>query len=439
MNFLQRIRQLSPFRIIVLSFLILILCGTALLMLPLSTADGGGATFTDALFTAVSASCVTGLTTQNTATYWSAFGQTVILLLIQIGGFGVVTVAVAIAAASGRKIGLMQRNLSREAVSASQLQGIVPLLYFILKFTFLIEGIGALLLAPAFCAKEGLWKGLWFAVFHSISSFCNAGFDLFGNSLIDFAGDPVVNLTVMFLIVSGGLGFITWADIRVHRFRFRAYSLQSKIIFLMTAILVFVPAVLFLCLEIEPTSENTHIWISFFQSVTARTAGYNTVDIETFSEGGRAVLIVLMLIGGAPGSTAGGCKMTTAFVLLAVMMSSFRLKRDITCFSRRLSAETVHHAVTVFMMYLLLFFAGSLLISFIDGLRLLDCAFETASAIGTVGLSIGVTEKLSLVSQYVMILLMFFGRIGGLTLIFAANTYGSRRLFRMPEEKLSIG
>ena len=207
----------------------------------------------------------------------------------------------------------------------------------------------------------------------------------------------------------------------------------------MTAILVFVPAVLFLCLEIEPTSENTHTWMSFFQSVTARTAGYNTVDIETFSEGGRAVLIVLMLIGGAPGSTAGGCKMTTAFVLLAVMMSSFRLKRDITCFSRRLSAETVHHAVTVFMMYLLLFFAGSLLISFIDGLHLLDCAFETASAIGTVGLSIGVTEKLSLVSQYVMILLMFFGRIGGLTLIFAANTYGPRRLFRMPEEKLSIG
>ena len=440
MNIIIRLRRLSPFRIIILSFLCLILCGTGLLMLPGATANGEGASFSDALFTSVSASCVTGLTTVDTAAYWTLFGQLVILAMIQVGGFGVITVAVSLAALSGQRIGLMQRSLSKEAVSAPQLGGIVPLLYFILRLTFLIEFLGALLLAPSFCQKVGLLRGIYFAVFHSISSFCNAGFDLFGNSLMDFAGDPIVNVTVMLLIIAGGLGFTTWADIRLNRGNFHAYTLQSKIALTMTAALILIPGLFFFFFELDPsTSLSEHFLISFFQSVTTRTAGYNTIDIKDFSETGRAALIALMLIGGSPGSTAGGIKTTTAFTLFAIMIATFRLKKDPTCFSRRLSSETQRHAVTILMMYLLLFASGSVLLNLIDGIRLIDSAFETASALGTVGLSIGVTDDLGPLSKYVMMLLMFFGRIGGLTVIFAAHAHSRQESGRSPEERITIG
>ena len=440
MNIIIRLRRLSPSRIIILSFLCLILCGTGLLMLPWATANGEGASFSDALFTSVSASCVTGLTTVDTAAYWTLFGQLVILAMIQVGGFGVITVAVSLAALSGQRIGLMQRSLSKEAVSAPQLGGIVPLLYFILRLTFFIEFLGALFLAPSFCQKVGLVRGIYFAVFHSISSFCNAGFDLFGNSLMDFSADPVVNITVMLLILAGGLGFTTWADIRRNLWHFCAYTLQSKIILLMTSALIILPAIFFLVCENTPDAAGTaHIWASFFQSVTARTAGYNTIEIEGFSESGRAILVLLMLIGGSPGSTAGGCKTTTVFTLLATALAAFRLKKDVTCFSRRLPEETIRQAITVFMMYLLLFLGGSIFLHRLDDIPLIDCAFETASAIGTVGLSIGVTEKLSLPSQYVMMLLMFFGRIGGLTVLCAAHANAKADLWRQPEEKIAIG
>ena len=421
MNIIIRLRRLSPFRIIILSFLCLILCGTGLLMLPWATANGEGASFSDALFTSVSASCVTGLTTVDTAAYWTLFGQLVILAMIQVGGFGVITVAVSLAALSGQRIGLMQRSLSKDAVSAPQLGGIVPLLYFILRLTFFIEFLGALFLAPSFCQKVGLLRGIYFAVFHSISSFCNAGFDLFGNSLMDFVGDPIVNVTVMLLIIAGGLGFTTWADIRLNRGNFHAYTLQSKIALTMTAALILIPGLFFFFFELDPsTSLSEHFLISFFQSVTTRTAGYNTIDIKDFSETGRAALIALMLIGGSPGST-------------------FRLKKDPTCFSRRLSSETQRHAVTILMMYLLLFASGSVLLNLIDGIRLIDSAFETASALGTVGLSIGVTDDLGPLSKYVMMLLMFFGRIGGLTVIFAAHAHSRQDSGRSPEERITIG
>ena len=283
-------------------------------------------------------------------------------------------------------------------------------------------------------------RGIYFAVFHSISSFCNAGFDLFGNSLTDFAADPVVNVTVMLLIIAGGLGFTTWADIRLNRRNFRAYSLQSKIALTMTAFLILVPALFFFFFELDPgVSTGEHFLISLFQSVTTRTAGYNTIDIKDFSETGRAALIVLMLIGGSPGSTAGGIKTTTAFTLFAIMIATFRLKEDPTCFSRRLSPETQRHAVTILMMYLLLFASGSVLLNLIDDIRLIDSAFETASALGTVGLSIGVTEDLGPLSKCVMMLLMFFGRIGGLTVIFAAHARVRHESGRRPEERITIG
>ena len=436
-------QQLSPFQIIMLSFLLLIAIGTIALMLPVATRSGQGAPFLTALFTTVSAACVTGLTLENTALYWSWFGQLVILLLIQVGGLGVVTMAVAIVMASGRRIDLMQRSTMQEALAAPQLGGIVRILRFILKFTVLVECLGACVLFPVFSRDYGVENGLWMAFFHSISAFCNAGFDLMGNrgggSLMSYAGDPLVNLTIMGLIVAGGLGFITWADIQLNRQYFSRYRLQTKIILLMTAGLILVPALLFFFLEFQDFPEEIRVFQALFQSVTARTAGFNTVDINLLSESGRLLLIVLMLVGGAPGSTAGGIKSTTAFVLLTSALASLRRKRDVTFFSRRIAEETNQQALTIFLMYLMLFVGSSWLISVVDGFGMLDCMVETASAIGTVGLSFGLTERLSAFSQVLLILLMYFGRVGALTMIYALNKRSIPVTGRMPQEKITVG
>lgn len=436
-------QQLSPFQIIMLSFLLLIAIGTIALMLPVATRSGQGAPFLTALFTTVSAACVTGLTLENTALYWSWFGQLVILLLIQVGGLGVVTMAVAIVMASGRRIDLMQRSTMQEALAAPQLGGIVRILRFILKFTVLVECLGACVLFPVFSRDYGVENGLWMAFFHSISAFCNAGFDLMGNrgggSLMSYAGDPLVNLTIMGLIVAGGLGFITWADIQLNRQYFSRYRLQTKIILLMTVGLILVPALLFFFLEFQDFPEEIRVFQALFQSVTARTAGFNTVDINLLSESGRLLLIVLMLVGGAPGSTAGGIKSTTAFVLLTSALASLRRKRDVTFFSRRIAEETNQQALTIFLMYLMLFVGSSWLISVVDGFGMLDCMVETASAIGTVGLSFGLTERLSAFSQVLLILLMYFGRVGALTMIYALNKRSIPVTGRMPQEKITVG
>lgn len=436
-------QQLSPFQIIMLSFLLLIAIGTIALMLPVATRSGQGAPFLTALFTTVSAACVTGLTLENTALYWSWFGQLVILLLIQVGGLGVVTMAVAIVMASGRRIDLMQRSTMQEALAAPQLGGIVRILRFILKFTVLVECLGACVLFPVFSRDYGVENGLWMAFFHSISAFCNAGFDLMGNrgggSLMSYAGDPLVNLTIMGLIVAGGLGFITWADIQLNRQFFSRYRLQTKIILLMTVGLILVPALLFFFLEFQDFPEEIRVFQALFQSVTARTAGFNTVDINLLSESGRLLLIVLMLVGGAPGSTAGGIKSTTAFVLLTSALASLRRKRDVTFFSRRIAEETNQQALTIFLMYLMLFVGSSWLISVVDGFGMLDCMVETASAIGTVGLSFGLTERLSAFSQVLLILLMYFGRVGALTMIYALNKRSIPVTGRMPQEKITVG
>ena len=391
--------QLSPFQIIMLSFLLLIALGTFALMLPMATKSGQPAPFLTALFTTVSAACVTGLTLENTALYWSGVGQFIILLLIQIGGLGVVTMAVAIVMASGRRIDLMQRSTMQEAIAAPQLGGIVRILRFILKFTGFVEGLGAVILLPVFARDYGWADGLWMAFFHSVSAFCNAGFDLMGErgggSLMGYAGDPRVNMTIMGLIIAGGLGFITWADIHWNGLRFSRYRLQTKIILLMTAGLIFIPAMLFFFLEFQDFPEEIRLFQALFQSVTARTAGFNTVDINLLSESGRLMLVVMMLVGGAPGSTAGGIKATTAFVLLTSAFASLRRKRDVTFFSRRIAEETNQQALTIFLMYLLFFVGSSWLISVLDGFSMVDGMVETASAHVTVGLSIALTETLS--------------------------------------------
>lgn len=436
-------KHLSSFQIIIFGFAGTILLGTLLLMLPVSSAENNFTAFPDALFTSTSAVCVTGLVIHDTASYWSVFGHLIILLLIQTGGLGVVTVAAAIAMISGRKIGLMQRSTMQTAISASKVGGIVRLTGFILKATFLIEILGAVLMSPVFCREFGMINGLWKALFHSVSAFCNAGFDLMGvkepfSSLTCYRAEPIVNTTVMLLIIVGGIGFLTWEDIRINKTKIRKYSLQSKVVLSTTLILILLPAVYFYFREFSSMSVGERILSSLFQSVTPRTAGFNTTDLTAMSGVGQAVIIILMLIGGSPGSTAGGMKTTTAAVLIFSAFSVFGRRDSVEAFGRRVPESAVKNAGAVLLMYISLFLLGGLVISGTEGLPVKECLFEAASAIGTVGLSLGITQRLGAVSRIILILLMFFGRVGGLTLIFAA-TSGKKRASMLPQEKITIG
>ena len=304
-------RHLTSFQIMILGFAGVILLGALVLMLPIATVQRVWTPFHEALFTSTSAVCVTGLVVQDTGSYWSAFGQTVILLLIQIGGLGVITGAVTFLMLAGRNITLKERSAMQDAISAPAVGGIVRLTRFILKGTFLVELLGALALLPAFCRDYGL-RGVWMSVFHSVSAFCNAGFDILGRtdsfypSLTAYAADPLVNIVIMLLIIVGGIGFLTWDDVCTHGLHLRRYRMQSKVILSATALLITIPAVLFYLTDFADLPVGERILASLFQSVTPRTAGYNTVDLTEMTDASQAVTILLMLTGGAPGSTAGG-------------------------------------------------------------------------------------------------------------------------------------
>ena len=439
-----RKRRLSSFQIIILGFAGVILLGALLLMLPLSTTAGCVTPFHEALFTATSAVCVTGLVVQDTGSYWSVFGQTVILTLIQIGGLGVVTVAASFALLSGRRISLMQRSTMQDAISAPKVGGIVRLTRFILRGTFLIELLGALSMLPVFCRDYG-WRGVWMAVFHSISAFCNAGFDILGTesnrypSLTGYAGSPVINVTIMLLIVIGGIGFLTWDDICENKWQLHRYRMQSKVILVTTGLLIFLPAVFFFFSDFSALPAENRLLASFFQSVTPRTAGFNTVDLPAMSGASLGVMILLMLIGGSPGSTAGGMKTTTLAVLLANAAATFRQRDSAQFFGRRVDCSAVKTAATILSMYLALFFGGGVFISVYEDLPLSSCLYEAASAVGTVGLTLGLTPQLHIPSQMVLIALMYLGRVGGLTLVYAAVSTKKTGSAKLPQESITIG
>ena len=441
---IRRKRRLSSFQIIILGFAGVILIGALLLMLPISTTGGNVTPFNETLFTATSAVCVTGLVVQDTGSYWSTFGQAVILALIQIGGLGVVTVAASFALLSGRRISLRQRNTMQDAISAPKVGGIVRLTRFILRGTFLIELLRALAMLPVFCRDYG-WRGVWMAVFHSISAFCNAGFDILGTesnrypSLTGYADSPVINVTIMLLIVIGGIGFLTWDDICENKWRFHRYRMQSKVILVTTGLLILLPAVFFFFSDFSALPAGNRLLASFFQSVTPRTAGFNTVNLSAMSSASQGVMILLMLIGGSPGSTAGGMKTTTLAVLLANAVATFRQRDSAQFFGRRVDCSAVKTAATILMMYLVLFFGGAVFISAYENLSLSTCLYETASAVGTVGLTLGITPQLHITSQMVLITLMYLGRVGGLTLIYAAFSGKKATGAKMPKEKIMIG
>ncbi|MCD7854534.1 MAG: Trk family potassium uptake protein [Clostridiales bacterium] len=443
MKKISRIR-LSPLQIAALGFIPVIFIGTLLLLLPFSTRSPDGISFLDALFTATSAVCVTGLAAADTASCFTPFGQGVILLMIQIGGMGVVTVSVFFAILSGRKIGLMQRSTMQEAIAAHQVGGIISLTHFIIAVVFSVEILGTIALAPVFCNELGFVKGMCYSVFHSVSAFCNAGFDLMGikepySSLTYFQSNTSVNIIIMALIIVGGIGFLTWEDIKTNGLRFKKYRLQTKIILTVSFLLIAFPTVYFYFVEFGGYPLKERLLLSLFAAVSPRTAGFNTSDLNAMSEPSLLVTIGLMLIGGSPGSTAGGMKTTTAAVIVLSAFAVFRRKESPSLFGRRISDEAVKNSSAILFMYLSLFLTGGVIISLIEGLPLLTCLFETASAIGTVGLTLGITRDLCVISKLILILLMFLGRVGGLTVIFAALSGYKKYPSKYPLEKITVG
>jgi len=434
----------NPFRIIILGFAGIILAGSLLLMLPISSISREWTSFTDSLFTSTSAICVTGLVVRDTASHWSAFGQGVILLLIQIGGLGIITITALLLMASGRKFSLFQRSTMKEAIAAPKLGGIVRLTRFIVKAALVFELTGALIMMPVFCKDYGP-KGIWMALFHSISGFCNAGFDIMGTaskpfvSLTAYKGNPVICLTIPALIIIGGIGFLTWEDLWIHRLHWKHYRMQTKVILVTTALLLVLPAILFFFLEYAGIPTGERILSAFFQSATTRTAGFNTTDLNRFSGAGQALMIMLMLVGGSPGSTAGGMKTTTLAVLIGNARGVFHRQESGHFFGRRLEESTIKTASTILMVYIVLFVSAGLTISRIENLPLSSCLFETASAMGTVGLTLGITPFLHPASLYILIALMYMGRVGVLTCIYAALSRKSQSLSRLPQEKIMVG
>lgn len=439
--------KFSNLQIVATGYAAVILAGACLLMLPVSAREGA-ATPLQAVFTAVSASCVTGLALVDTGVYWSLFGQITILFLIQIGGLGFMTFSVRLLLLLRRRVRLRYREVMVESINSTQIGGILRLTKEIVAGTLLFELAGAALLAVRFVPEFGWGRGIYYSVFHAVSAFCNAGFDLMGekgtfSSLMSYRGDTLVNLTVMALIVIGGLGFLVWEDLLRNRLRWRRYRLQTKIVLSITAALLLGGMAGTLWMERDGVftgmGAGEKAMAALFQSCTARTAGFNTVDTAALSDGAKLLTMLLMFIGGSPGSTAGGVKTTTLMVLLVYTVSSIRHAQDAHIFGRSLTAEILRKAVTVFLLHILLVSAGTLLILGIQPLPLTDALFEVFSALGTVGMTTGVTRELEPASCCVVMFLMYCGRVGSASFAVALLEKKASPPVRFPEERITVG
>ena len=436
--------HLNYFQKIILGFAGLILMGAFLLMLPISSKTGVCTPFLNALFTSTSASCVTGLIVYDTASHWSFIGQMIILLLIQTGGLGVVVAVTSVILLSGKRVDYSQRNTLANSISISSQGGIMKMLLFLLKWTGMIELFFAIVLSTQFIPEFGIKRGIWYSIFHSVSAFCNAGFDLMGvkepfSSLSDYVGNPLVNISIMSLILLGGLGFLTWQDIAKKKLHFHQYRLQSKLILIASLYIVLFPALFYFFIEFREMPIKSRILASLFTAVTPRTAGFNTVDFSKFSDSGIFLQIVLMLIGAAPGSTGGGMKLTTISVLFLTSRAIFKNSARTEAYGRTISGDVIRNATTIAFMYIGLCILSAMFISLYENLPLLSTSFETASAIATVGLTLGITPKLSSVSHILLIFLMYTGRVGGLCLIYAVFPNANPHKGRLVEENVIVG
>ena len=440
--------RLTHVQIIVAGFLCIITLGTLLLLLPAASADRQSAPFLTALFTAVSSTCVTGLVLRDTGSGWSGFGQAVILLLIQIGGLGFMTVATFLYHVFQKRMGLRGRELMVESINTSQVGGIMRLARQIVILTAAFEGAGALLLLIRFAPRFGFGRGLWLSLFHAISAFCNAGFDLMGiespgSSFTAFYDDGFVNLVLMVLIQVGGLGFLVWDDLLRCRLDWRRWRLHTKLVLVVSALLTFGSALLFLLFEGQATgaglSAGGRIWTALFASVTARTAGFNTVDVGAMSGAGKLLTIFLMMIGGSPGSTAGGVKTTTVAVIALFTFASFRGREKPTAFGRSISAETFRKSCSILFFNIGLAMLAAIVLCAVQPLDPIDAVFETVSAIGTVGMTAGITQSLRPFSALVVALLMFLGRVGSVSFAVALFARRSAPPVEYPAEEITVG
>ena len=439
--------RLSPARFIALGFLLVILLGAGLLCLPFASKEGS-VSFLDALFTATSATCVTGLIVKDTFTAWTGFGQGVLLFLIQLGGLGFMTVITLLSYALGKHLGLYNRKVLMQSAGNMSLSGVGSLIRKIIPFSFVIEGIGAMLLAIRFIPEFGWGRGIWYSVFHAVSAFCNAGFDLMGvkrpfSSMTDYVHDHLVSLTLCALIVVGGLGFLVWRDLRQNGLRWHKYQLHTKLVLTVTLLLLVGGTGLFLFFEWNASMAGMtfgqKLLASFFQSVTTRTAGFNTVELSALSESGNLLSNILMMIGGSPGSTAGGIKTTTVAVLFLSTFASARGKYRVNAFRYAIDRDTIRQACSIVVVYLSMAFVSMMLLCATDGVTMKAASFEICSAIATVGLTQGLTSTLSVVGRLLLILLMYAGRIGGMSFVLLFGEKKSEPPMDRPNGKILIG
>lgn len=445
---LQKIKRLSGMQLIAIGFFLLIMAGAFLLMLPISSRTGEFTPFVTALFTATSASCVTGLILVDTYTHWSVFGQIILLVLIQIGGLGFITLGTAVSLILRKKIGLKERGWIKESFNVLDIGGVVRLIKRVLKGTILFESLGALLLIIRFYPRMGLVQSIYYGIFHAISAFCNAGFDLMGkyeqySSFTEYYDDPVVSFTLCGLILIGGIGFFVWNDLAEHKWHFHKYALQTKLILSMSAVLIFGGALLFYLLEKDnlyaDMSVTGKICSSFFNAVTPRTAGFNTTDTGSLTEGGKLLTIILMFVGGGSGSTAGGVKIATVFVLLLHLRSTLLRTTGTNSFGRRIESNTITKASALLCTYLFFSLAATLAICGIQRFPIGDVLFEVVSAICTVGMSTGLTGQLNLYSQFIIIFLMYIGRLGSLSFALSFTEHKKLTHIMQPVERINIG
>ncbi|MFW5998321.1 MAG: TrkH family potassium uptake protein [Bacillota bacterium] len=442
-----KINNLSPAQILVAGYFVVILSGAFLLMLPVATVDHSGLNFVDALFTSTSATCVTGLIVVNTSTAFTLFGQIVIMILIQIGGLGIMTMSTLIAFVLGKKIGLKERMIIQEDLSQFKISGVVKLVQYVLGFTFIIEGIGALLMFFRLIKEYHFWKAIYFSVFHAVSAFNNAGFDLFGNSLESFTGSFIINFAIMALIILGGIGFGVLVELyNIKSIKnFRNFSLQTKIVLTFTMILLLSGFLMILFLEYNNTetmgnlSFGNKLLSSLFLSVTPRTAGFNTVPTGALRNSTLFFVIILMFLGASPGSTGGGIKTTTLGVMVYTLWNMITGKRDIEVYKRQLENEVIYEAFSITLLAAGLVCFVTIALTIIENMSFLSIIFETVSAFGTVGLSTGITSSLSSIGRILITITMFAGRVGPLTLAVAFAERSQKGIYHYPKEKVMVG
>ena len=445
-NFINKLYDkisLNPPMVLSLGFAILIIAGGLLLSLSFFTKSGQATPLVDSLFVAASASCVTGLTPVNTLEHWNTYGHILIIILIQIGGLGVMSLASIIPLILGKKIGMKSRQILKEQLNVESLEGMIVLFKYVLAFTFGTEVLGAILLSIKFVPLYGAGKGVWYAVFHSISAFCNAGFDILGDSIFPFRDDLLINLTLCALVIVGGLGFVVTSEL-FRRRSFKKLSTHSKLVLMVTAILLVLGTVMFLFLENEDgvlqyETLKGSILESFFQSVVARTAGFYSVDLSKIKDSTALMLMGLMFVGGSPGSTAGGIKTTTLGVLVLSTHAVVRGESEPVVFGRHIGTETVRKALAIFLVSIVIILSVSFMLAITESAPLVDILYETVSALATVGASKGITPHLTDAGKNLITLCMYLGRIGPMTMAFAFGMKAKKSLIRYPESFISIG